>query len=76
MPTGTDVSIGIFSINLDMAYISYMTTNWGMPETTGLYSKICATDYPAQLPIAYDILGDAITGYTWADDIVTMPAAT
>ena len=30
-PTGTDLSVGIFSINLDMAYISYMATNWGMP---------------------------------------------
>ena len=76
-PTGTEVNMGILgTVYLDTLYINGMTTLYGMPSLTGYYSKICAPDYPAQLPIAVDYSGNKITGYTWESDVVTMPATT
>ena len=76
-PTGTSVDMGILgTVYLDSLYITYMSTNYGMPSLKGYYTKICAPDYPSQLPIAYDGSGNKITGYTWASDVVTMPATT
>lgn len=56
-------------------YLAGMNTYYGMPITsTGTYSKICALNYPADLPYIVNILGTKITGSTRSGDTWTVPA--
>jgi hypothetical protein len=62
----TTAAVGSDNIFFDVSalYIGGMQTYYGMPISTGSYSKICALNYPTGLPYLVDILGVAITGAT------------
>jgi len=51
-----------------------MYTYYGMPTTTlDSYSKICALNYPADLPYLVDSIGNKITGATRSGNTWTVP---
>ena len=51
-----------------------METFYGMPKNVGTYTKMCALDYPKDLPYIVDIYGSPITGSTRNFDTWTVPA--
>jgi len=73
----TTAAAGADNIFFDISalYLVGMNTMYGMPLTTGTYSKICALNYPADLPYLVDILGTKITGATRSGDTWTVPSS-
>jgi hypothetical protein len=46
---------------------------YGMPLRVGEYTKICAIDYPKDLPYLADKNAAKITGATKSGDVYTVP---
>jgi hypothetical protein len=73
----TTKAVGSDNIFFDVSalYIGGMQTYYGMPTTTGKYSKICALNYPADLPYLVSVIGTKITGSTQSGNKWTVPAS-
>tara|TARA_B110001450_G_C17413567_1_gene396805 strand:+ start:207 stop:587 length:381 start_codon:yes stop_codon:yes gene_type:complete len=72
-PVGTGVTTFLVG-DLSAVYVGGMNTYLGMPKKTGQYTKICALDYPKDLPYIVDLLNNPITGSTQSGNTWTVPA--
>ena len=72
----TTKPVGSSNIFFDVSalYVAGMASYYGMPLTTGKYSKICVLNYPADLPYLVTSIGTKITGATQSGNKYTVPA--